>query len=366
MKAKEFNVGIALLKLWMCYEVVMVHAWNVWSYPNGAVPFGLGWIKEMRAYAVPVFMLITFYLAAANFRANDGGWLKRRFARLVTPHVFWSVLAFVTWGALASAFPTFGMDASNGAFWTSACKTPSTPITFEYLGLQLVFGTTRTLGSQMWFQSVLLILTGLFAVFFRLVKPRYVMWGLAVVFFGAAMVEHSGLNRWLFEGFRYEICNPAGRIVPMLPYAALGLFLGAYKSVFAALETGKRWALVAFGAAIAVFLVHFEVFVSPPGFYYKGFKMLFIALGLVMAFGFLPTGKLPERVRTAIVWASRYSMGVYFVHVYLGKLLEELVFPHVGLVPRSFAGGCAVFAVSFAVCWLVSLVPFRRVRELVS
>ena len=128
-----------------------------------------------------------------------------RFARLVTPHVFSSVLAFVTWGLLASAFPTFGMDASNGAFWTSSCKGPSTPITFEYLGLQLLFGTTRTLGSQMWFQSVLIILTGLFAVFFRLVKPRFVAGALASVFLCAVMAEYSGLNRWLFEGFRYEI-----------------------------------------------------------------------------------------------------------------------------------------------------------------
>ena len=366
MMKKEFNVGLAILKLWMCYEVVMVHAWNAWGYQKGEWPFGSELVKEMRAYAVPVFMLITFYLAAAKFRANDGDWLKKRFARLVTPHVFWSVLAFVTWWALASAFPTFGMDASNGAFWTSACKDPSTPVTFEYLGLQLLFGTTRTLGSQMWFQSVLIILTGLFAVFFRLVKPRYVTWGLAVVFLGAAMAEHSGLNRWLFEGFRYEICNPAGRIIPMMPYAALGLFFGAYKPVFSAFETGRRWALVAIGAAIAVFLLNFDVFVVPPGFYYRGFKMLFVAFGLVMAFGFLPTGKLPERVCTAVVWASRYSMGVYFVHIFLGKLLEELVFPHVGLVPRSFAGGCAVFVVSFLFCWLVSLVPVRRVRELVS
>ena len=30
------------------------------------------------------------------------------------------------------------------------------------------------------------------------------------------------------------------------------------------------------------------------------------------------------------------------------RLLEELVFPHVSVVPRSFSGGCLVFAVSFA------------------
>lgn len=33
--------------------------------------------------------------------------------------------------------------------------------------------------------------------------------------------------------------------------------------------------------------------------------MLFVAFGLVMAFGFLPTEKVPERIRAAIVWASK-------------------------------------------------------------
>ena len=39
---KKYNVGWALLKLLMCYEVVMVHAWNAWNYPDHVVPAGIG------------------------------------------------------------------------------------------------------------------------------------------------------------------------------------------------------------------------------------------------------------------------------------------------------------------------------------
>ena len=35
---RKYNLGWALLKLWMCYEVVMVHAWSDSAYPGGVTP----------------------------------------------------------------------------------------------------------------------------------------------------------------------------------------------------------------------------------------------------------------------------------------------------------------------------------------
>ena len=120
------------------------------------------------------------------------------------------------------------------------------------------------------------------------------------------------------------------------------------------------------GVAVTAFLLKYDVFVSPPGFFYRGLKMLVVALALTTLFRALPLERLPPALVRGLVWASGYSMGVYFAHIYVGKLLEELVFPQVGLVPRSFAGGCVVFVVSFAVCWLVARVPNRHVRALVT
>lgn len=365
MDISKYNIGWAILKLWMCWEVVMVHAWSAWAYPGNATPAQLVFVRDFRAFAVPVFMLITFFLAARHFAANDGEWLKRRFVRLCLPFVFWSVLAFVTWRLLAPHFPAFAMDPSNGAFWKTSCKSAPEPVSFEYLLLQAL-GTTRTLGSQMWFQAVLVVLTGLFAMFFRLVKPRFVAAGLVTLLAIGVAMDYSGLNFRLFDAFRYEVRNPLGRIFPMLPYAALGLLAGMHSRYFDALPIGRRWFIVVLGVAATAFLVSFDVFVEPKGFYYKGLKMLCIAAALVAAFRFLPLERLPAPVGCIFVWAARYSMGVYFAHVYVGKLLEELVFPSIGIVPRSFAGGCTVFAVSFALCWLVSLVPNRHVRALVT
>ena len=140
---KNFNLGWALLKLWMCYEVVMVHAWNAWAYPGKVTPTQFVFIRDFRNFAVPVFMLITFFLAAKKFAANDGAWLKNRFVRLLTPFVFWSVLAFATWRLLGPHFPGLMIDPATGAFWTESCGHQPVPVAFEYLGLQAL-GTTKT------------------------------------------------------------------------------------------------------------------------------------------------------------------------------------------------------------------------------
>lgn len=361
----KYNVGWALLKLWMCWEVVMVHAWNAWSYPGHATPPAMVLVRDFRDYAVPVFMLMTFFLAARHFAANDGEWLKRRFIRLCLPFAFWSVLAFVTWRLLSPHFPAFATDPSNGAFWKEGCKSAPEPVAFKYLLLQAL-GTTRTLGSQMWFQAVLVILTGVFAVFFRFVKPRFVVAGLVALLVLGIMLDYSGLNFRLFESFRYEVRNPLGRIFPMMPYAAIGLMAGSRTPAVDGFLSRHRWTMAALGAAVTAFLLKYEVFVSPPGFFYRGLKMLTVALALTTLFRALPLERLPVIVRRVLVWASGYSMGVYFAHIYVGKLLEELAFPHIGIVPRSFSGGCVVFAVSFAVCWLVARVPNRHVRALVT
>ena len=348
----------------MCYEVVMVHAWNAGTSPNGSLSVYRCFVREFRDFAVPVFMLITFFLSAKKFAVNDGMWLKDRFVRLLTPFAFWSVLAFVTWRLLTPFFPDFAIDPTTGAFWTPSCGQDPEPIPLEYLGLQ-VLGTTKTLGSQMWFQAVLVILSAFFAGFFRLVCPRRVAVVLGIVFLWGIAMDYSGLNRWLFEGYRYEVCNPLGRIFPMMPYAAAGLLLGMRSEQFEGFSMPRRMFLVTLGFGLTAFLLNFDVFVTPPGFFYRGLKMLFVAFGLVVGFRFLPLECLPVTLRQGLVWASRYSMGVYFVHIYVGRLLEVVVFPHISVVPRSFSGGCVVFLVSFAMCVLIARIPNRWMHSLV-
>lgn len=328
---KKYNIGLELLRVLMCYAVVNTHFWNFWeAFPHGGAPWLFRFVNACIPYAVPVFMLMTFYFSSAHFRAADGAWMRKRLVRLALPFVGWTLVTFVVFKALVPLSAEF------------AC-------TFRDLWLQLLLGTTKALGSQMWFQAVLLILTAFFAAFFRLVRAERVAWALSLVCLAAVALEYSGVNFWLFKDGIYEVRNPLGRVIPMLSYACVGLLLGMRRESFARVPTGSRWLAVALGLAVAAFLMNVKVFVVPDGFYYRGLQMLATALALVAAFAMLPTGRVPPLAAKALLAVSRYTMGIYFVHILVGRVLTVFLFPVLGLKAKCFAGTFVVFAA----CWLL-------------
>lgn len=339
---KKYNLGLELIRLLMCYAVIATHFWS-----TGTPPLVLKIAGPMFCYAVPVFMLMTFYLSSEKFIANDGQWIARRFKRLIVPFVGWTLITFTVFKALTPLSDAF------------AC-------TFRDLWLQQLLGTTKALGSQYWFQAVLIILTAFFALLFRFVKGKFVVWTLVLTALAAVAAEYTGLNYWLFKDGIYEVRHPLGRVIPMMSYACVGILLGMKKDVFSGLSVGVRWTIVAVGFGVVALLVNCPVFVSPPGFFYKGLNMLAVAVALTAAFGFIPTERVPERAGRVLLALSRYSMGIYLVHMFIGRIITVFVFPVVGLHPRGFAGTFVIFAVCWIFCVVLSRILPKPLKPLVE
>lgn len=344
----KYNLGLELIRLLMCYAVVATHFWNFWTfYPQGGAPWPLVFVNAMRPYAVPVFMLMTFFLTSARFLSADGAWFSDRIRRLLVPFVGWTLITFVVFRSLMPLSAEF------------TC-------TLRDLWLQQLLGTTKALGAQMWFQAVLVILTVFFGVLFRFVKPQRAVLALTVVFLLAEGMEYSGLNFLLFKDGIYEVRNPLGRIFPMMAYASVGLLLGMAKGRADGLSSRVRWSVVTLGFGLVVFLLNFKVFVVPDGFYYRGLQMLVIAVALVGAFGLLPTGRVPQKATEVLLMFSRYSMGVYFTHILIGRILTVFAFPVLGLMPKCFCGTFVVYFVSWAFCYTFAKVLPKRFKGLVQ
>lgn len=60
-KDKEYNYGLALLRILMCFEVILCHFYN-----GGGSRF-LFLFDVLKNYAVPVFMMMSFLLTAKIF-----------------------------------------------------------------------------------------------------------------------------------------------------------------------------------------------------------------------------------------------------------------------------------------------------------
>ena len=342
------NVGVSLLKLGMSFAVVLVHFWTMREHPLfGDAKGTASWFfYEMGNYAVPCFMLISFFFSSDHFQSSDGSWLKSRFLRLLLPCVVWTLVSF----ALFSLLPPFTDFAQP---------------TWKDLAYS-VCGTNTPIGPHLWFMTALVILTAVFALFFLLVPERYRVAGLLALLVAGLAIEYSGLNHAMFKTWHHDFRSPIGRVFPMMSYACLGLIAGPCRRRWAELPVGVRALMAAVGVGAAALFMNANMFVKPAGYHYTGLKMLSVAVAIVTAAFFLPLERLPLKVRSALLFVSRYSMGIYMVHILVGRPMQNFVFRHVGLERQTFLGSAVIFAICWALCWLISLVPNRHVKGLVS
>ena len=343
---KEVNVGLELLRVFLTLGVVLNHFW-IRDDPGG-LGGGERMIWHWRTLAVPAFMTMTFLFTAKHFIATDTGWVKRRFVRLYEPFVFWAIVYWMVRTALSAFNPDYSTSLSD-------------------LGWQLLLGSSRTLTMQFWFHADLIILTLMVFSAFKIVKfaKAGVFLSFAFIVAGFA-VQYSPLNALLFADLPFEVKYPLGRVFCMLPYAGCGFLFAAAKPRIDSSPPAVKSAFAAGGAALAAFVVYAPVDLDPPEIVgYEGLSMVLTALGLVAAFYCIPRGRLPAFVRTAVLATSRYSMGIYCVHLLLGQLFYDYVLSAAKVQTAygpmrvlSFGGCVAVWLLSYAFCRLFAALPF--------
>ena len=349
MNERRYNLGIELLRTLMCYCVVATHFWNPWKfYLNPDIPKWERFLMDFRNYAVPVFMLMAFYFAAEHILCNEHDWQVRRLKRLFLPYWGWALVSFGVFTLLTPYSPEF------------AC-------TLTDLGWELFLGTDKAIGSHMWFQSVLIILSAVFVGLFAVpaLRARAVP-TLVALFCVAVAVDYSGLNFAIFKDMPFEMKNPLGRIFPMMTCAVVGLLFSGMKKAVCPAETGRRAYLIVIGALGALFAANYPIFTKPEGFHYTGLNMPLVSVALFVAFANLPFERLPEVLAKAVLFISRRSMGIYVVHILVGRVMTELVFPHFGFRPYCLRGTMPIFIVCLVLCVVLERVLPKPLKGLVA
>ena len=85
-KKKSINYSIELLRIFLCFEVVLCH-------------FGGGdkniFFYSLRTCAAPLFILISFSLTDYYRIVNDKHQFSSRLKRLIIPNIIWTVVYFI-------------------------------------------------------------------------------------------------------------------------------------------------------------------------------------------------------------------------------------------------------------------------------
>lgn len=333
--------GFEIIRVLMCFGVVLCHFWRTPS--RYAI---VNYLEVLKHVAVPVFMMISFYLVSRTFFDVRLDTVKKRMFRLIWPHVVWAVLYWLI-------YYKFGRVSTSDLFW------------------QIFTGHSPRVNATMWFQINMIILSALFFLLFHFLKTRKAMLAIGFLGVGAIIFLYSGLNNRLFGDMRYELSYSIGRLAEMMPYAVMGVCF-AYFNVKKYFLKHRIWS---FGAAVALWVLvvwaEKRVPLSVSGVGYANVYVLLKGLVIFVIGMLLPLHHLPSVVKKMLDVMTRYTLGIYCMHrlaewalfaMPLGNMLCDIL----GVGNRSFAICVVLYLVCYLCSALISLIPLKSVKQLVS
>jgi len=322
--AGERNIGLSLLRTWMCFEVVLAHFWRgahgVWFFQ--AFDF-------LRDIAVPVFMIMSFYLTEPLFVSKDINRIKQRMWRVTWPQIGWALIYAAVYGSSLSE-----------------------------LLFQALFG--HSINRSMWYQFCLIVISALLFFLFYCFSRRTAYKTVIFLALVALIAQYSGINVVLFGSLREELNCSLGRIAETFPMAVVGL-LFAKADVLQKMRR-DRAAWMAGAVLVFVVVVRLDVFSAVGGFTYAGLKPVILASCLVIFFFLLPLEKLPPFMIKILSVATKHTLGIYCVH----RLVEYFLLPETEYRVSEFAFCVLVYFLSWIVCELLSRIPVKVIRQLVD
>ncbi len=294
--------AVEILRFWAAAAVVWIH------YP-------WGWMPGIR-FAVPFFVVTSFFFAWKTIDGEDAGRLGRKLWRLWLP--------FLTWGAVS-----YAVAIAIGT------RTGLKPLLWQ---MTLGHDTCKPLYYLLDAGIVMSLLFGLRRLF-----VRKGFWYAAVALAATCLaLQYSEWNWCAFSRLPIQASYPLGRIVEFIPLAVAGCALAAI---------GLRgWRAVVAGAGLIVasgLITRIAAFCVEDSFGYAGLAQLAGAAGIVLA---ATSWKSVDSRFLAIRNVSIATAGVYFVHNIIGNALVH--FGHGGYL--------TVLSLSFAFAFAGLHIPGLR------
>lgn len=338
-KKETFNCGIALLKSLMCFIVILCHFWTI---EEQSFLFVFNWMKPM---AVPTFMFVSFYLTQNSFLHKNKEYFKKRVGKLVLPHVVWACIYFIF-------------------YWLGDVITHSNHLNgFSDLLWQIFTGHSPQLNATMWFQVNLLIFSLVFFVIFYFFNERVGIFIICLLCIACFFLQYSELNYRFFKVMRYELCYPLGRLAETFPMAALGFISSRYNLLMIKKNNKKTKNLSVFILAL-IFLKLNQSNIPIENFGYAGFWKMAFAFAITMFAYNLNFNWAGTKLKQIISLITKYTLGIYCAHKLVGSIGYSLL-TSCGFPTYKFHQCIIIYIVSFFICWILSIIPCKWIKNIV-
>lgn len=335
------NYGIDILRIWMCFEVILLHFWTYTPTGNPILIF----FEDFRCVAVPCFMFLSFLLCAHTLDNPDlsFGDIKKRIRRIVIPILFWGIAYYILFNVSYLL-----LDKGNS-------------LTLSDLLLQIIVG--HVYNTPMWFLNDMLALTLVVVVMNRFVPYNRLILANICLTAVSLLFCLSGFNFRCFGGMSFELRYPVGRFFEMLPYVGIANILFLSRKHFQ--YHLRLLTLCILLALICCAVWTFSDIDWPDTFGYGSPYQYIMSVPLVLLMLHLSFDSIWAPLRRTISYIAHYTLGIYCVHLCFGILCNNLC-SHFGLPENTFTGCLAIFFISFAVCCIIAVFPWSWIKKAVS
>lgn len=341
-KTTEFNYGLALLRMLMCFEVVLCHCWMEKDFPKILLPFDI-----LRNNAVPVFMFMSFYLSRKYFLKKNIKSAARRAYVLFVPQVFWAIIYFVIYFLIELIVNHRYIVKIQDLFW------------------QIFTGHSPNLNATMWFQTDLLIISVLFFVVFYFLSEKQGVFTIILLSVICLFLQYSRMNYELFGQLRYELKFPLGRLAETFPIATFG-FISSKYNLLSLLK--KRW--INISIATVLFVLSFvlshqkHLLIIDNDFGYSGIWKIITGYAITM-FAYNCNFSLSEKKSKFIAFISQNTLGVYCSHRLIAFFLFN-VFQIIDIQTGKFYQCVLVYLIGFVVFTIIKkFVPYKWINYII-
>ncbi len=339
INVKEYNWGIALIKAFMCFEVVLYHCWREEHYAWFLKPFDL-----FGVFAVPVFMLISFYLTYNHYLEKNFEYARKRFFRLLWPQIGWTVIYGLFLKLYGLIFKCDGIENWSDLLW------------------QLLLGHSEKINPSMWYQFVLIVITAVFIFVFYFSSEKTSVFIISLISIFCIWLQYTGINYDYFSRFSFEVRYPLGRLTEMIPYAGIGIiFAYANKNI----NLKKKYWILLIPVLIGGISKLGLLLPNTQGFGYCGLTKISITSFIVLFVLMIPVEKIIiNPIRKIVEILAKYALGVYCSHRLVAKYLFEIL-QEEGIETGTFLQSVWIYILSLMFCCLIAKVFGEYAKKLV-
>ena len=349
----NWNIGVAFLKIWMCFEVVLCHFINFKAYNSGFFSF----FVRFSSIAVPVFMMLAFVFTDMEELVKDKNKCIKRFERLYVPNLFWAILYYVIYLIFGYLQHRSYVHGWTDFFW------------------QLTFG--HCYNRTLWFHFDLIALTILFLALFRFASKRALFISL-ILFYLALFFQYNSIIIGIFSkmawpktvlgGYFHKsyLTYSIGRFMEMLPYAVLGI-LCCKHHIMQRLKENANYTAILSLLTLSFLYIFNDFFKTPAGYGYQGIYRIMITIATLILFYVISLDKFPVILNSLIFEISKYTMAIYFMHRIVGFIIYNTMLRIFFDMRKGSMHDCIIiFLVSLCLAFIINKVPIKIIKMSMS